>query len=1088
MSVSESSMTIVVELCPECNRRRPTPDPDAPCPSCLLNLGLSQSPGGGEAESLEEDPTPTFGRRGASSSPIRIIGPLGRGGVGMVYRGRDDRLERDLAIKVLRGRCRDRPEMVRRFLDEARIIGTLQHPGIVPIYELGLCDDGSPFIAMKLVEGSTFARMLDDRRSPAEDLERALGIFLHVCRAVAYAHSKGIVHRDLKPSNIMLGPFGEVQVMDWGIAKVLGRGEADAARYLESALPMLGSADASRAGAVLGTPAYMAPEQAAGSSRHADERTDVFGLGSMLCEILTGSPAYVAETVKEIHRLATAGATGPALERLTACGAPSPLIELARECLQVDPTKRPSDASALADRVLGHFQTVGKQLRAAELARAKADARADLEYSRRRIVAALVVAVTALATTLGVAAFITASRRQDARDRAAEALSRVVILRDWAREESGDPDRWQGAYAAVQQATDLLDRDAVEPTRSQLKSLQAEIAAAWDSSLADRELVGRLEQIRCHEGQVDLADIDAAYRDAFHRAGFDPEHHADLVGQEMAKHPRATAAAVAGAFDDWATVRRKLRATKALRTDGLTEFWPQLLSASQIAAPDPWINRIRAALLDDDEEALVALTRSSQLETKPAEGLVLLAHVAPRRRDESEEIAHRRGREILEVGRRGHPDDFWINIALAAEWLSPHTPPSDLRNALPFAQAAVALRPNYGPARTLLASAFKYADNLDAAAAEIQVALKLRPNDFHTIYIHGENLLDLHRPEEAEAVYKEYLPYLSAHPHPHESRLRFMLALALAIRGKIDEAVATDYAALSLRSDPVVSAYLQDLLLKLGRVAEAEAINRQALADLPADKVEARAAFRARLGETIRVRAPASPEAEAEFLAALQDDPTNLTAVDGLAWVLLTQGRREAAREMLEDVTRRAGADAAVRDAASGWLNVAKLDEHPPAPETVAREQLDAALALAALRHNRGDDVSAFAFYEAAIAVQPELLRDHDRTVPFDGACAAILAASRSSSDAGPLRRKALTWLQADMDSWRWHLDRQTYECRFHVARCIARWKIAPELAEVRDYRQLPEDERGDWACLWNDVDAILNRVAAMKRLAPPTP
>src|SRR5262249_40937307 len=157
--------------------------------------------------------------------------------------------------------------LLRRFVEEAQVGGQLQHPGIVPVYDVGRLDDGRPFIAMKLIHGRTLAALLAERADPKQDLPRLVGVFAQVCQTLAYAHSKGIIHRDLKPGNIMVGAFGEVQVMDWGLAKVLRpqhRTQAFAPAKEASAIRTVRSATQgaeSHPGTVLGTPAYMAPEQ-----------------------------------------------------------------------------------------------------------------------------------------------------------------------------------------------------------------------------------------------------------------------------------------------------------------------------------------------------------------------------------------------------------------------------------------------------------------------------------------------------------------------------------------------------------------------------------------------------------------------------------------------------------------------------------------------------------------------------------------------------------------------------------------------------------------------------------------------------------
>ena len=145
--------------------------------------------------------------------------------MGEVYRARDPRLHREVAVKVMLASKADQQDLRARFLEEAQIAGQLQHPGVAPVYRLGAFPDGRPFFAMKLVQGRTLAEMLAQRPSLTHDLPRFLNIFESVCQALAYAHSRKIIHRDLKPLNIMVGAFGEVQIMDWGIAKVLTDGE-----------------------------------------------------------------------------------------------------------------------------------------------------------------------------------------------------------------------------------------------------------------------------------------------------------------------------------------------------------------------------------------------------------------------------------------------------------------------------------------------------------------------------------------------------------------------------------------------------------------------------------------------------------------------------------------------------------------------------------------------------------------------------------------------------------------------------------------------------------------------------------------------
>jgi serine/threonine protein kinase len=254
-----------------------------PIPRVLLpDTADGKDPGPLIRPSSDEMPVP------ADRPPrVQLLGEIARGGMGAVLKGRDPDLGRDLAVKVLLERHEDRPELVRRFVEEAQIGGQLQHPGIVPVYELGAFADRRPFFTMKLVKGRTLANLLAERSSPTDDLPRFLAIFEAVCQTVGYAHSRGVIHRDLKPSNVMVGSFGEVQVMDWGLAKVLKHGGiADEPppepSFEVSVIATVRSGSAveeSEFGSVLGTPAYMAPEQASGEIELVDRRADVFRWG-----------------------------------------------------------------------------------------------------------------------------------------------------------------------------------------------------------------------------------------------------------------------------------------------------------------------------------------------------------------------------------------------------------------------------------------------------------------------------------------------------------------------------------------------------------------------------------------------------------------------------------------------------------------------------------------------------------------------------------------------------------------------------------------------------------------------------------------
>ncbi len=241
-----------------------------------------------------------------SGTRYRPLGRLGRGGMGTVHRVEDTALGREVALKVL-----TLPDaggdLAARLVAEARLLARLEHPNIVPVHDLGMLPDGSVFYVMKYVRGER----LDQWSRKGATRPEILRLFLKICEAVAFAHARGIVHRDLKPENVMVGPFGEALVMDWGVAKILASRQEDQPTPGGSG----GSLPAGTAhGTVLGTPAYMAPEQARGEVHRIDERTDVHALGAILYFLLSGSPPVPAAGREEALRQAREGKRRPLRE------------------------------------------------------------------------------------------------------------------------------------------------------------------------------------------------------------------------------------------------------------------------------------------------------------------------------------------------------------------------------------------------------------------------------------------------------------------------------------------------------------------------------------------------------------------------------------------------------------------------------------------------------------------------------------------------------------------------------------------------------------------------------------------------------
>ena len=371
--------------------KRPLPSTVSLTPT---SHGDTPAPGGKPASAGIESSFPEI-------PGYQVLEKLDEGGMGEVLLVHEPHLNRRLALKVLRLEYRQQADMIRRFVEEAQIAGQLQHPGIAPIHELGTLPDGRPFFTMKLIQGRTLADLLRARPAPQDDVPRFVAIFEQICQALAFAHEHRVIHRDLKPANVMVGAFGEVQLMDWGLGKVLpadGMDEKDSQESFAGAIQTISSLAgdaASRAGLIMGTRPYIPPEQARGESQRVGKASDVFGLGAILCEILTGLPPFSGAN-KEVQSLAQEGNLQPAFERLQRCGQDAELVSLAKRCLAPQPEDRPADAGQVAAAVRTYLDGVQERLRRAEVERAQAEVKAGEEKKRRRMVIGLAAAILLL--------------------------------------------------------------------------------------------------------------------------------------------------------------------------------------------------------------------------------------------------------------------------------------------------------------------------------------------------------------------------------------------------------------------------------------------------------------------------------------------------------------------------------------------------------------------------------------------------------------------------------------------------------------------------------------------------------------------
>jgi serine/threonine-protein kinase len=678
------------------------------------------------------------------------------GGMGVVWRARDPELNRVLAVKVLRAEHRD-PGLQRRFREEAQITGQLQHPGIPPILDVGTLPDGRPFIAMRLIKGQTLGELLAQRASPADDLSRFVGIFEQVAQTLAYAHSKHIIHRDVKPANILVGPFGEVQVVDWGLAKVLhkdegGRMKAESSKDRSGPSFILppSSLDGSHAGSVLGTPGYMAPEQARGEIDQIDERCDVFGLGAILCVLLTGHPPYRGSKADEIRARTVRGDLSDAHARLDHCDADPELVRLARACLEARRENRPRRAAEVARAVASYQAGVRQRLRETERQRVAAEARAAEEHKRRRLAVALAAAVV----LLGVLASGTlwsyqrvgadrAERRARTEREVTQALAEVKAQIERAKGLAGSPDEWEKtltlARLAALQAQRLLDTgEASAAVRQEV----AQECARLDAAERDRQVIFEVDDIRLRlaetrGGNYDHAGMVQRYRESFLRFGLDiraMEDPAEAARKLQSSSQPERLLAALGHWERFTSVEQERR---------------QLESIARSADPDPGslANRWRKAMLERDRETLAALSREAESRRlSPGVLHVLLADLhSLQLSDQAERLARE--------GLHRHPDDFWLNVELAFSRAG-RTPP-DLDEAVRYLTVARAVRRQSPVVHASLAWALKGKGKVDEAIACYRQAIALDPNYVWALVQLGHALHDRGRFDEAMVCFRK---------------------------------------------------------------------------------------------------------------------------------------------------------------------------------------------------------------------------------------------------------------------------------------------------------------------------------------------
>jgi serine/threonine-protein kinase len=1014
------------------------------------------------------------------------------GGIGRVWVARDADLNRDVALKELRPERAGNPAAAFRFLREAQVTGQLEHPGVVPVYELARrTEDGQPFYAMRFVHGRTLTDALrayhrkrqQGEHNPVEWLA-LLNAFAAVCDAVAYAHSRGVVHRDLKGQNVALGDFGEVVVLDWGFAKLAGdRGiEPEAQPVIVNAA---GEVDVTVQGQVVGTPAYMAPEQAEGRLDRIDRRTDVYGLGAMMYEVLTGRAPFTGASTEEV--LQRIRVEEPERPRKVAGGVPAALEAICLKAL----AKRPADRYATAGE-LG--QEVRRWL-ADEPVRAWREPlfmRAGRWVRRHKPAVAAMTAAVLVALLLGGAGLLWTQRQAEERRRGVETAL------DQATEMQGQA-RWAEARAVLEQAEDRLGEGGPPDLRGRLKRARK-----------DLDLVARLDAIQLQgttlvEGRFDFATADREYEKEFRKAGLGE------VGEDtaaVAARVRASGArqALVDALDDWAIIPQQ----------GARLDW--VLGVARQADPDPWRDRVRDPKVWTDRAQLARLAKQApaRLARQAWAGgapLRFVGFLALR--------FHRLGgdaEELLRATQGRLPGDFWVNFLLGEVLYAKKR----FDEAVGFYRAALAVRPDAVAVLNNLGLALGAQGKVREEMAAYLRAIQLDPKLAKAHNNLGLALAAQGKLAEAVAAYRRAIQLdrklVPAHYNlgnalkargqlaeavaacrravkldPKNAKAHTNLGAALGAQGKLREEMAAYLRAIALGPQLALPHYNLGIALKRqGRLAEAVAAFRRAIA---LDPKYVKAHYN--LGVALHEKGQLG-EAVAAYRRAIELEPTLTQAHGNLGQALLALGRFADARQSTRVCLRLLRTGDPSRPFVVRVLRKCQrlMEVDRKLPAVLSGEERSAGpdeqVQLGELCRLKQRYASAARFFADAFASEPKLAGDLSAGHRYDAACCAALAGCGRGEDAAKLEEKekarlrdqAVTWLRADLKVWDQRLTTGKAPDRQAIQKTLRHWQTDGDLAGVRDkaaLAKLPQEERRAWRKLWEEVEAVVAKVGQKK-------